>query len=239
MAPAVLANRSESNWPPQPKTSVAFMGKAPFTAKKKSNPNPKFNKKHHFHHQLAQPDNIVGHVVDDPPVVTHSVASNDASSINQMINDFSSSSYVSFPISSFTRKELIDLKSQLIFELGQIRELKNRIQSNDFQARSSSTKKPLAKKNISENKRPLPLNFSKELKRFEPQENKRTSKSYLTKSCSQILREMTMAEKQKLGTGLQSLPRFGVWWKRMMLKNIKKIGEKEMRKKMGYFEIYN
>ncbi|GMI63629.1 hypothetical protein HRI_000032200 [Hibiscus trionum] len=165
MASAVLANRSESNWPPQPKTSVAFMGKAPFTAKK-PNSNPKFNKKHHFHHQLAQPDDIVGHVVDDPPTVTHSEASDDASSINRKINDFSSGSYLSFPISSFTKKELIDLKSRLISELEQIRELKNRIQTNDFQARSSSTKKPLAKKNVSENKRPLPQNFSKELKRL-------------------------------------------------------------------------
>ncbi|KAK9004548.1 hypothetical protein V6N11_042013 [Hibiscus sabdariffa] len=189
MASAVLANRSESNWPPQPKTSVAFMGKVPFTAKK-PNPNPKFNKKRHFHHQLAQPDDIAGHVVDDPPAVTHSAASDDASSINRKINDFSSGSYVSFPISSFTRKELIDLKSRLISELEQIRELKNRIQSNDFQARSSSTKKPLPKKNISGNKRPLPPNFSKELKRLNPQENGKASKAYLMKSCSQILSKL-------------------------------------------------
>ncbi|XVE93573.1 hypothetical protein REPUB_Repub01dG0206300 [Reevesia pubescens] len=192
MASAVLANRSESNWPPQPKSSVAkFMGKAPYAATKpKPNPNAKFNKKRQFHHQLGPPDDAAGHVVDDCPVVTHSAASDDASSINRKLNDFNSGAYVSFRISSYSSKELIDLKNQLIAELEQIRELKNRIESNDFHVRSSSNKKPLPKKNISGNKRPLPPNFSKELKRLNPQENGKASTAHLMKNCSQILNKL-------------------------------------------------
>ncbi|KAA3488598.1 Transcription factor GTE7-like protein [Gossypium australe] len=190
MASAVLANRSDSNWPPQPKGSVAkFMGKVPFTATK-PNPNPKFNKKRQFHHHLAPPDDVAGHVVDDSPAVTQSAASDDASSINRKLNDFSSGAYVSFRISSYSRKELIDLKNQLVAELEQIRELRNRIESNDFHVRSSSNKKSLPKKNISGNKRPLPSNFSKEFKRLNPQENGKASTAHLMKSCSQILTKL-------------------------------------------------
>ncbi|XWS63060.1 hypothetical protein CRYUN_Cryun06bG0064300 [Craigia yunnanensis] len=190
MASAVLANRSESNWPPQQKSSVAkFMGKVPFTATK-PNHKPKFNKKRQFHHQLAPPDDGAGHVVDDSPAVTQSAASDDASSINRKLNDFNSGAYVSFCISSYSKKDLIDLKNQLIAELEQIRELKNRIESNDFHVRSSSNKKPLPKKNISGNKRPLPPNFSKELKRLNPQDNGKTSTAHLMKNCSQILSKL-------------------------------------------------
>ncbi|EOX98604.1 Global transcription factor group, putative isoform 4 [Theobroma cacao] len=196
MASAVLANRSESNWPPQPKSSVAkFMGKVPFTATK-PNPNPKFNKKRQLHQHLPPPDDVAGHVVDDSPAVTQSAASDDASSINRKLNDFSSGAYVSFHISSYSRKELIDLKNRLVAELEQIRELKNRIESNDFHVRSSSTKKPISKKNISGNKRPLPPNFSKELKRLNPQENGKASTTHLMKNCSQILNKLM---KQKYG----------------------------------------
>ncbi|XP_039038479.1 transcription factor GTE7-like [Hibiscus syriacus] len=189
MASVVLANCNESNWPLPLNTSVDFMGKVPFTAKNPI-PNPKFSKKRYFQHRLMQPDDVSGRVVDDHPAVTHSAASDDASSINRKINDFSSGSYVSFPVSSYTRKELIDLKSRLASELEQIRELKNRIQSNDFQARSSSTKKPLPKKNISGNKRPLPPNSSKDLRRLNPLENGKPSKAYLMKNCSQILSKL-------------------------------------------------
>ncbi|XVF44904.1 hypothetical protein PTKIN_Ptkin02bG0160700 [Pterospermum kingtungense] len=190
MASAVLANRSESNWPRQPKPSVAkFMGKVPFTATK-PNPKPKFNKKRQFHQQLAPPDDGAGHVVDDFPAVIESAASDDASSINRKLNDFNAGAHVSFSISSYSRKELINLKSQLISELEQIRELKNRIESNDFHVRSSSNKKPLPKKNISGNKRPLPPNFSKEIKRLNPQENGKASTAHLMKNCSQILNKL-------------------------------------------------
>ncbi|KAE8706089.1 Detected protein of confused Function [Hibiscus syriacus] len=116
---------------------------------KKPIPNPKFNKKGHFQHQLTQPDDVSGHIVDDHLVVTHSAASDDASSINRKINDFISGSY----------------------------------------ARSSSRKKPLPKKNTG-NKRPLPPNFSKELKRLNPQGNGKPSKAYLMKNCSQILSKL-------------------------------------------------
>ncbi|KAK8656418.1 hypothetical protein V6N13_098370 [Hibiscus sabdariffa] len=152
MASIVLVNRSDSNWPSQPKDSVAkFMGKVPFSGTKPK-PNPKFNKKRPFHHQLAPLDDVVGHVVDDYPAVTQSAASDDASSINRKLSDFNSGAHVNFHISSYSRKELIDLKNQLVAELEQIRELRNRIESNDFHVISSSNKKPLPKKNISGNK---------------------------------------------------------------------------------------
>ncbi|GMI88323.1 hypothetical protein HRI_002501600 [Hibiscus trionum] len=158
------------------------MGKVPFSGTK-PNPNPKFNKKHQFHHHLA-PDDVAGHVVDDSPAVTQSAAFDDASSINRKLNDFNSGGYVSFRISSYSRKELVDLRIQLVAKLGQIRELRNRIES------TSSNKKALPKKNISGNKRPFPSNFSKESKRLNPQENGKPSTGYLMKSCSQILNKL-------------------------------------------------
>ncbi|KAE8719872.1 Detected protein of confused Function [Hibiscus syriacus] len=188
MASAVLVNRSGSNWPSQPKVSIAkFMGKVPFKGTK---PNPKFNKKRQFHNHLAPPDDVAGHVVDDSPAVTQSADSDDASSINRKLNDFNPDAFVSFRISSYSRKELIDLKIQLVTELERVRELRNRIDSNDSHARSSSNKKALSKKNISGNKRPFPSNFSKELKRLGPQENGKASMGHLMKSCSQILNKL-------------------------------------------------
>ncbi|XP_039018433.1 transcription factor GTE7-like isoform X2 [Hibiscus syriacus] len=165
------------------------MGKVPFTGTK-PNPNPKFNKKRKFHHHLAPPDDGTGLVVDGSPAVTHSAASDDASSINRKRNDFNYGAYVTFRISSYSKKELIDLKNQLVAELEQIRELRNQIESNDFHVRSSSNKKALPKKNISGSKRPFPSNFSKELKRLNPQENGKASTAYLMKSCSQILNKL-------------------------------------------------
>ncbi|KAK8650450.1 hypothetical protein V6N13_140089 [Hibiscus sabdariffa] len=70
MASVMLVNRSDSNWPSQPKGSVTkFMGKVPFSGTKPK-PNPKFNKKRQFRHQIAPLDDVVGHVIDDYLVVT-------------------------------------------------------------------------------------------------------------------------------------------------------------------------
>ncbi|KAE8660991.1 hypothetical protein F3Y22_tig00116944pilonHSYRG00256 [Hibiscus syriacus] len=159
MASAVLANQSDSNWPPQPRKS-----------------------------KLPPFEDGAGHVVDDYPAVAQPAASDAASSINRKQNRFSSGTIVSFRISSYSRNEMIDLKNQLIVELERVRELKNRINSNDFQLRSSS--KPLPQKGISGNKRPLPPNFSKELKRLNTQENGNAPKAHLMKNCSQILNKL-------------------------------------------------
>lgn len=190
MASAVLANRSESTWPQQPDSGVSFMGKVPFSTAKPNrnpNPNPRFNKKRQFAHHVV-PDDAAGHVFDELPAVTQSAASDDASSINPKLNDFSSGSYLSFSISSYSRKELIDLKNRLAVELEQIRELKNRIESSDFRARSSSNGNPLPKK-MSGNKRPLPPNFGKESKAMNSQESGKGGENWV-KACGQILNKL-------------------------------------------------
>ncbi|KAL4319246.1 hypothetical protein GQ457_08G025260 [Hibiscus cannabinus] len=121
---------------------------------------------------------------------TQSAISDDASSINRKLNDFNSGSYVSFRFNSYSRKELIDLRIQLVVELRKIRELRNRIESNDFRVRSNSNKKALPKKNISGNNWLFPSKFNKELKRLNPKENGKASTGHLMKSCSQILTKL-------------------------------------------------
>ncbi|KAE8692691.1 hypothetical protein F3Y22_tig00110831pilonHSYRG00466 [Hibiscus syriacus] len=188
MASAVLANQSESNWPPQRRSSVAkFMGKFPYPATKRKH-NPKLKKKRQFNEQLPPCEDDVGHVVDDLPDVARPAASDVASSINRKQNQFGSGAIVSFRVSTYSMNELIDLKSQLIVELDRVRELKNRVNSNDFQLRSSS--KPLPQKRIPGNKRPLPPNFSKELKILNTQENGKAPKAHSMKICSQILNKL-------------------------------------------------
>ncbi|KAL9371219.1 hypothetical protein Peur_036359 [Populus x canadensis] len=189
MASAVLANRNEPNWTqPQPRGGGAkFMGKIPF-----SNPNPKFSKKRQF--QPPQPPQIPD--VDESP----SAASDDASSINRRPqnnhHDFNTGGCVSFNVSSYSKKELIELKSRLVYELEKIRELKNRIESSDFHigqpsSNFSSKKQTSTNKKVSGNKRPFPApsNFNN-FKRSSP------DNAQLMKNCSQILSKLM---KQKLG----------------------------------------
>lgn len=176
MASAVLANRNEANWP-QPRgngrgTEEGFMGKVPF-----SNPNPKFNKKQ-FQGEMN------GFQMDDSPAVTQS-ASDDASSINhhrRLSNGVDFSQYVSFNVSSCSRKELIELKTRLISELEQIRQLKSRINSGELHSR------PKHQKKISKTlgtKRPLPTSSNgMELKRSN------SDNGNLLKACSQILTKL-------------------------------------------------
>ncbi|KAG7030914.1 Transcription factor GTE2, partial [Cucurbita argyrosperma subsp. argyrosperma] len=176
MASAVLANRNESNWP-QPRgngrgTEGEFMGKVPF-----SNPNPKFNKKL-FHGEMN------GFQKDESPAVTQS-ASDDASSINhhlRLSNGVDFCQYVSFNVSSCSRKELIELKSKLISELEQIRKLKNRINSGGQHSRPKHQKKS---SKTSGTKRPLPTSSNgKDLKRSNSENGN------LMKTCSQILTKL-------------------------------------------------
>ncbi|KAF9675738.1 hypothetical protein SADUNF_Sadunf09G0064100 [Salix dunnii] len=189
MVSAVLANRNEPNWTqPQPRGGGAkFMGKIPF-----SNPNPKFFKKSQF--QPPQPPQIPD--IDESP----SAASDDASSINRRPqnnhHDFNTGGYVSFNVSSCSKKELIELKSRLAYDLERIRELKNRIESSDLQigqpsSNFSSKRQASTKKKVSGNKRPFPApsNFNN-FKRSDPEN------AQLMKNCSQILSKLM---KQKLG----------------------------------------
>ncbi|CAN1167430.1 Transcription factor GTE2 [Linum perenne] len=194
MASAVLANRSEPNWmQPQPAGGAKLMGKYPFPNSNPSNPNPnpKFSKKRHLQ-ALPFAD------IDESPAFTQSAASDDASSINRRPNDFNTGGYVTFNVSSYSKKELVELKDRLVAELEQIRQLKSRIDSSsDFQIRSGSNfhnKKqigggPNSNKKILGSKRPFPATNSsfgvQELKRSQHQDN-----SQLMKKCSQILSKL-------------------------------------------------
>ncbi|XP_050209338.1 transcription factor GTE7-like [Mercurialis annua] len=151
MASAVLANRNEPSWSqPQPRgVGAKFMGKVPFS---NPNPNSKFSKKRQF--QPAAP----ALNFDIPPAA----AVDDASSINRRPgavsgSEFNSGGYVTFNIGSCTKKQLLELKNQLVAELDQIRQLKNRINSSQSaQIRSTSNfNKKQPKKGILGNKRPL------------------------------------------------------------------------------------
>ncbi|XP_065872342.1 transcription factor GTE7-like [Euphorbia lathyris] len=186
MASAVLANRNEPNWTqPQPRGGAKFMGKVPF-----SNSNPKLSKKRQF--QPAQP--VVN--FDGPPALMQPAASDDASSINRRPpNDFNTGGYLTFNISSYSKKELVELKNRFLAELEQIRKLKSRINSSELQIRSSSnfhSKKPIAapnNKKILGNKRPFPAtNFGfggKDVKRSNHPEQ-----GSLMKKCVQILSKL-------------------------------------------------
>ncbi|OAY39415.1 transcription factor GTE7 [Manihot esculenta] len=187
MASAVLANRNEQNWTqPQPRGGAKFMGKVPY-----SNPNPKLSKKRQF--QAAQP--VIN--FNGPPALTQPAASDDASSINRRpASDFNGVGYVTLNIASYSKKELVELKRRLIEELEQIRQLKNRIDSSEFQVRSTSNfhnKKPIATTNSNKkllgNKRPFPAaNFgfgAKDMKRsIHPEDGQ------LMKKCAQILTKL-------------------------------------------------
>ncbi|CAI0401040.1 unnamed protein product [Linum tenue] len=108
MASAVLANRSEPNWmQPQPVGVAKLMGKYPLS---NSNPNPKFSKKRHLQ-ALPLAD------LDESPAFTQSAASDDASSINRRPNDLNTAGFVTFNISSYSRKELVELKDRFVAEL--------------------------------------------------------------------------------------------------------------------------
>ncbi|KAJ8769011.1 hypothetical protein K2173_024006 [Erythroxylum novogranatense] len=185
MASAVLANRNEPDWT-QPRAN--FMGKAPFS---NPNPNPKFSKKRQFQQHL--------HDVEEPPAITQSAASDDASSINhhRRASDFNTGGYVTFNVANYSKKELVELKNRLAVELEQIRVLKNRINASESQIRSGSNftnarkLTPNIGKNVSGNKRPFQAtNFGTGVKGTNPENGQ------LMKKCGPIL---TKLMKHKLG----------------------------------------
>ncbi|KAI4296470.1 hypothetical protein L6164_036426 [Bauhinia variegata] len=155
MASAVLAKWNEPNWPQHKGGGAGFTNKVPFS-------NPKFTNKR-----------------------TQS-ASDDASSINRRSNEVNHSQYVTFNIASHTKKELNELKSRLVSELELIRQLKNRIESGELQPIPifNGPPKKSTNKKISGNKRPLPLNPCKDLKRSHSEVGN------FMKNCSQLLQKL-------------------------------------------------
>ncbi|KAG5254029.1 transcription factor GTE [Salix suchowensis] len=190
MASAVLANRNEPNWTqPQPQqrgVGAKFMSKIPF-----SNPKPKFSKKRQF--QPPQQPQVLD--ADESP----SPASDDASSINRRPQnnhqDFNTGGYLKFNVGSRSKKELIELKNRLVQELEKIQELKNRIESSEFQIRQPPNfiykKQTSTNKKASGNKRPFPAPSS-----FNNLKRSNTENEQLMKNCSQILSKLM---KHKLG----------------------------------------
>ncbi|XP_058771694.1 transcription factor GTE7-like [Vicia villosa] len=154
MASAVLSNRNEPNWPQHRSSGAGFMGKTPFA---NSNPNPNSKPK------LGNSKRTQS-------------ASDDASSINRRTNEVNHhSQHVTFNVASYSKNELNELKHRLVSELEQIRNLKNRIESGEFQPpRKSMNKK------ISGNKRPVPKDFKRSNSEIEG----------LMKGCGQVLQKL-------------------------------------------------
>ncbi|XP_068320204.1 transcription factor GTE7-like [Pyrus communis] len=188
MASAVLANRNEPNWPQQPRGGGAgarggFMGKVPFSSSNTHrNPNPK-KRQFQAHHSDFN---------DESPAVTQT-ASDDASSINHHrrsnTNDVNpvQSQYVSFNIASYSRKELVELKNRLLYELDQIRVLKNQIEAGDFNPKSAH-KKPIGNKKMAGSKRSLPIAHGKESSSNSKRSHLENGDSM--KNCGQVLSKL-------------------------------------------------
>ncbi|KAK6156745.1 hypothetical protein DH2020_010993 [Rehmannia glutinosa] len=121
MASAVLASQNESSW--------AHMGKTPYSnphLNANPNPNPK-KKQKQFHHAAANgfagrhhSSNINNSRNVDSPAVTQT-ASDDAYSFNQTSTSRNAANY-----------GLLELRKRLSAELDQIRDLRDRIESGQF-----------------------------------------------------------------------------------------------------------
>lgn len=163
MASAVLASQNESSWAQSGGAGGGgFMGKTPFSQLNPNhNPNPK--KKQKQFHQTSN-----GRHMDDSPAVTQT-ASDDAYSFNQRpiesttnVDGLNLGGYMTYSVVSYNKSELHELRSRLVAELEQIRNLKDRIESGQF-----STTNPRSQgksKKLSGNKRPTPSGSAKDPK---------------------------------------------------------------------------
>ena len=210
MASAVLASRNESS----------FMGKTPFS-NPHLNPNPNSkslsSSKRHNSANLSQFNgryNTTTTTDELSAAAVNQSVPDDASSFNRRSynstttatkqNQFNQGEYVSFDIASYRRKELVQLKKRLVAELDRIRILENRIESGEFQLRSSTSQRPssskkdekkgLNKKGGSGTKRSLPLvsggsggGAGRDSKRLAPSLE---SNGNLLKMCGQVLTKL-------------------------------------------------
>ncbi|KAL0335026.1 UNVERIFIED_CONTAM: Transcription factor GTE7 [Sesamum radiatum] len=150
MASAVLASQNDSGW--------GHMGKTPYShphLNANPNPNPK-KKQKQFHHAAA--NGVVGryHNNVDSPAVTQT-ASDDAYSFNQTStsrNGVNYGGYLTFNVASYTKSELLELRKRLAAELDQIRDLRGRIESGQFNTVENPRSQAKSKK-VTGNKRPV------------------------------------------------------------------------------------
>lgn len=145
MASAVLASRNEAYWGER----KVYMRK--YTTTNNShlkfipnpNPNPTFDLNPGAQiHDL--PSKAQFRRISEPPATSLlSPLANDLSLLNRKaipVNDRKESShggYVTFNLGAYSRRELKGLKKRLLSELDQVRDLRNRIESRDFESRSA------------------------------------------------------------------------------------------------------
>lgn len=133
------------------------MGKTPYSnAHLIANPNPNPKKKQkQFHHAAA--NGVVGRYNNNnnSPAVTQT-ASDDAYSFNQTStsrNAVNYGGYLTFDVASCTKSELLELRKRLSAELNQIRDLRDRIESGQFNIVENSRSQAKSNK-FSGNRRP-------------------------------------------------------------------------------------
>ncbi|KAJ8572463.1 hypothetical protein K7X08_008974 [Anisodus acutangulus] len=161
MASAVLASRNESSWAQSGGGGAGgggVMGKTPYSHTQ-LNPNPK-KKQKQFHHTSN----------GNSQAVTQT-ASDDAYSFNQRpiesttsVDGLNLGGYMTYNVVSYNKSELHELRSRLVAELEQIRNLKDRIESGQL-----STTNPRShgkSKKLPVNKRPTPSGSSKDPKKL-------------------------------------------------------------------------
>lgn len=108
------------------------------------NPNPNPNSDLNLSRQIHDlPSKAQFRRTNEPPAASLlSPVANDSSSLNRKaisLNDRKESSqggYVTFNLGAYSRRELKELKKRLLLELDQVRNLRNRIESRDFESRS-------------------------------------------------------------------------------------------------------
>ncbi|CAA2961329.1 transcription factor GTE7-like [Olea europaea subsp. europaea] len=144
-------------------------GKIPYSnSHLNSNPNPNSKKKQKQFHNSSS--NGGGPYNDDFPSATQA-ASDDAYSFNQTSasasSGFNHGGYLTYNLASYTKSELLELRKRLAAELEQIQNLRNQIDSGQFNFTSTNNNPgPQGKvKKLSGNKRPgVPVGSNKDPK---------------------------------------------------------------------------
>ncbi|KAJ9670339.1 hypothetical protein PVL29_026715 [Vitis rotundifolia] len=144
MASAVLASRNEAYWGERKVYMRKYTNNNNSRLKFIPNPNPNPNSDLNLSRQIHDlPSKAQFRRTNEPPAASLlSPVADDSSSLNRKaisLNDRKESSqggYVTFNIGAYSRRELKELKKRLLLELDQVRNLRNRIESRDFESRS-------------------------------------------------------------------------------------------------------
>ncbi|XP_010913773.1 transcription factor GTE7 [Elaeis guineensis] len=137
MASALLASRNEPYWGDR----KVYMRKTPNSnpnPRPAPNPNPNPNGRDHVSDHTGQ-----FHPLEPEEVPASAAAvSDDSSSFNRKCINLNhrrdSAGYITFNISTYSKRELRELKRRLVSELEQVRSLSSRIESREFQSSARS-----------------------------------------------------------------------------------------------------